>query len=98
MNPYRPWSGSIEEIDMTMSHILTSARLDQIYVLANPNLGFETKPEDVTSGIKKLEEMMDGFAKIGSVCVRRDIYKEVKNGTDKYIFPMDLYFKYEWEK
>lgn len=98
MNPYRPWSGSIEEIDGTMSHILRSARLDQIYVLGNPNLGCETKAEEVIEGLAKLDEMMDGFTKIGSACVRRGIYKEVKNGTDKYIFPMDLYFKYEWEQ
>ena len=38
INPYRPWTKSVDAIDGTMRHILGSMRLDHIYMLGNPNL------------------------------------------------------------
>ncbi|WP_314033099.1 hypothetical protein, partial [Mogibacterium timidum] len=40
INPYRPWTKSLKAIDETMSDIVTAARLNRIYILGNPNLGY----------------------------------------------------------
>lgn len=97
VNPYRPWTRSIETIDGTMSHILKSIRLRKIYVLANPNLGYRTTSGEVLAGLDKIDELMGQFTTVSSACVRPDIYEEVKRGTDKSLFPLsDLYLTYEW--
>ena len=60
INPYRPWTKSVDAIDGTMKHIL------------------------------------DGFTVVNSACVRRDIYDEVRERTDKSLVPLDLFLTYSW--
>ncbi len=96
VNPYRPWTKSIEAIDGTMSAIVTSVRLDSIYVLGNPNLGCFTSAEEVIEGIGKADGLLADFVKVPTSCVKRDLYDEVKGKTEKDIFPIDLYLTYEW--
>ena len=91
VNPYRPWTKSVDAIDATMRHILGSMRLDHIYVLANPNLGHGTTAEEFLEGLKKTDELFDGFTKVASACVRRDIYEQVKDRTDRHLLPIDLF-------
>ena len=96
INPYRPWSGSVDAIDGTMRHILGSMRLDHIYLLANPNLGYATTAEDFTEGLEKADKLFEDYTTITSACVRRDIIEEVKTKTDKDLIPIDLYLTYSW--
>ncbi len=96
INPYRPWTRTIEGIDGTMSHILRSIRLDHIYLLGNPNLGYSTTVSEFTEGINKLNSILDGIATYNSACVRREIYEEAQSKTDKYLIPIDLYLTYSW--
>lgn len=96
VNSYRPWTRSLEGIDGTMSHILNSIRLDHIYILGNPNLGYQTSTDEFIQGLEKIDELFDGLTKVNSACVRKDIYEEVKTRTDKFLLPIELYLTYEW--
>ena len=96
VNPYRPWTRSLEGVDGTMSHILNSIRLDHIYILGNPNLGYATTVDEFIHGLEQMDTLFDGLTTVNSACVRKDIYDEVKERTDKFILPIELYLTYEW--
>lgn len=96
VNPYRPWTKSVDAIDATMKHILGSMRLDHIYILSNPNLGYATTADEFTEGIKRIDELFDGYTHVNSACVRKDIYEEAKERTDKKLVPIDLFLTYSW--
>ena len=80
----------------TMRHILGSMRLDHIYILGNPNLGYATSVNEFMEGLDKIDELFDGFTTVNSACVRRDIFEEVQARTDKSLVPLDLFLTYSW--
>ena len=96
VNPYRPWTKSVDAIDETMKHILGSMRLDHIYLLANPNLGYSSTIEDFKEGLDKIDALFEGYTYINSACVRRGLFKEAKSITDKQLTAIDLYLSYSW--
>jgi len=96
INPYRPWTKSVDAIDGTMRHILGSMRLDHIYMLGNPNLGYTTTVNEFMDGLKKIDKLLDGFTVVNSACVRRDIFDEAQAMTDKALVPIDLFLTYSW--
>lgn len=96
VNPYRPWTKSVDAIDGTMRHILWSMRLDHIYILGNPNLGYATSVNEFMEGLDKIDELFDGFTTVNSACVRREIFEEAQAKTDKSLVPLDLYLTYSW--
>lgn len=96
INPYRPWTKSVDAIDGTMRHILGSMRLDHIYMLANPNLGYATTVSEFMEGLDKIDELMDGYTVVNSACVRRDICNEAAKLTNKHLIPVDLFLTYSW--
>lgn len=96
VNPYRPWTKSVDAIDGTMQHILGSMRLDHIYILANPALGYATTTDEFIEGLGRVDELFEGYTKVNSACVRRDIYEEAKARTDKALVPIDLFLTYSW--
>ena len=96
INPYRPWTRSVDTIDGTMKHILGSMRLDHIYLLGNPNLGYTTTADEFMDGLEKIDGLLDGFTTVNSACVRRDIFNEVRDRTDKDLIPIDLFLTYSW--
>lgn len=96
INPYRPWTKSAEAIDGTMSHILKSVRLNQIYVLGNPNLGYSTNVNEFMDGLDKLDELLSEFTTVTSACVNKDLYEDAQEETDKYLLPIELYLTYSW--
>ena len=79
-----------------MGSILQAVRLDHIYLLGNPNLGYHTNAEDFLDGLDKMDQILEGITKINSVCVRKEIYEEVRDKTDRYLLPMELYLTYSW--
>ena len=96
INPYRPWTKSVDAIDGTMRHILGSMRLDHIYMLANPNLGYATTVNEFMEGLDKTDSLMDGFTVVNSACIRRELYEEAQKLTDKHLIPIDLFLTYSW--
>lgn len=96
VNPYRPWTKSTEAIDGTMSHILKSVRLNQIFVLGNPNLGYTTNVDEFMEGLDRLDELMGEFTEVNSAVVQEDLYEEAMDETDKCLLPIKLYLTYSW--
>ncbi len=96
INPYRPWTRSVDTIDGTMRHILGSMRLDHIYILGNPNLGYTTTADDFIEGLGRIDKLLEGFTTVNSACVRREILDEVSGRTDKTLIPLDLFLTYSW--
>ena len=60
VNPFRPWSGRREDIDVTMRRVLGAARLSGFSLVANPNLGPDTRPEDVLEGLRRFSGLFPG--------------------------------------
>lgn len=96
VNPYRPWTRSVDTIDGTMRHILGSMRLDHIYILGNPNLGYATTADEFMEGLDKIDDLLGEFTTVNSACVRREIYDEVRDRTDKALVPINLFLTYSW--
>ena len=96
VNPYRPWTRSLDGVDGTMQHILNSIRLDHIYILGNPNLGYMTTEDEFIHGLEKIDALFDGLTVVNSACVRSDIYDGAKERTEKSLIPLHLYLTYEW--
>jgi len=71
-------------------------RLDHIYILGNPNLGYSTTVNEFMDGLEKIDELLDGFTAVNSACVRRDIFEEAQAKTDKALVPIDLFLTYSW--
>lgn len=65
VNPYRPWSGSTEHIDGTLSAILRAARLKLPRFLLNPNLGQETTAEEYLAGLEDGLAMLSPYVPRG---------------------------------
>ena len=67
VNPYRPWSGTVEHIDGTLSAVLKAARLGLPRFLLNPTLGIGTTAENLASAAAgenyEWTDMYAGFAK-----------------------------------
>lgn len=96
VNPYRPWTKDLDGVDGTMSHILKSIRLDHIYILGNPNLGYTTGEDEFMHGLDKIDELFEGLTVVNSACVKNDLYDTVKDKTEKTLIPIELYLTYEW--
>lgn len=69
VNPYRPWSGSTEHIDGTLSAILRAARLKLPRFLLNPNLGQETTAEEYLAGLEDGLAMLSPYVPVEGAAV-----------------------------
>ncbi len=64
INPFRPWSEDIYDVDATLSSVLAASRLQKFHILVNPNVGHETDFDEWCEGLEKAREMLEPFAKI----------------------------------
>ena len=78
INPYRPWSEDIYDVDATLSTVLAAARLEKFRLLVNPNVGHETTREEWKAGLAKAKEMLGPFAKIDALGVSESFADEVE--------------------
>lgn len=98
LNPFRPWSKSLEAIDGTLSAILKTGRIQTFHIICNPNLGFDTPAEEAVAGIRRTEELLDGRVPIEFVTAREEIAPEVAAQSPYSVFPMHLYLTYPWDR
>ncbi len=96
INPFRPYSSSVEAIDQTMRTILIHSRLREIQIVANPNFGSKTTAEDVLNGVKSLCEMLPKEAQPKFVCVNEKFCKKISDEVDIPIFPIKIELDHEW--
>lgn len=95
VNPYRPWSGSRENIAETMRRVTSASRLTKTCLVANPNLGLGTKTEDILAGMEKLRSLFPG-QDFAFVCALEGAAKETETLVGAPVFPLRLYTLPEW--
>lgn len=57
VNPYRPWSRSLSDIEATVGRVAGAARLSKLHLVANPNLGPDTTAQDVVEGLERFKAL-----------------------------------------
>lgn len=95
INPYRPWSQNLEDIQLTMGKVLGSARLGSFSVVGNPNLGMHTTADEVVEGVHRLREYC-GDTSIEFVCVLEENCGEVEKRITEPVIPITLNTLPDW--
>lgn len=100
INPYRPWSATLEHIDRVLGETLgvSHLQLDRLELVANPNLGPETTVEDVIAGLERLREMVEPYKPVRFLCVREELAERAAERTALPVFPLGLRMGYPWEE
>jgi hypothetical protein len=99
VNPYRPFSETVEEIASSIAEIESSARLQVTSLVSNPNLIGETTAEIIIKGHAKVE----GFAQalglpIAFVCIESKRTAELdSNHFSQPVLILDRRFVMAWE-
>lgn len=95
VNPYRPWSGSREDIDVTMRRVLGAARLGEYSLVANPNLGPGTTAADVMEGLRRFGELFPD-EQPRFVCALEELCSELAGQVREPLLPIRLNTVPEW--
>lgn len=81
VNPYRPWSGTVEHIDGTLSAVLRASRLRMPRFLLNPNLGRDTTAREYLDGLAQGLAMLTPYAAVEAAAVPDALYAQVRPHT-----------------
>jgi hypothetical protein len=99
VNPYRPFTGSLEGLAAAISEIEASARLEVTSLVSNPNLIGETKVKHIVDGHARIEEFSRELGlPIAFVCADRRWEGRLSGA--EFRQPMlfiDRYFVMAWE-
>ena len=99
INPYRPWSDTIDHIDETLGKILgvSHIQLTQLTLVSNPNNGSaSTTAQEVIDGHRETVKMVGEYIPISFCCVREELADEVAAQIDVPVFPLHLELLYPW--
>ena len=96
VNPYRPWSRSLSDIETTAERVAGAARLRSLHLVANPNLGPQTTAEDVFQGLKRFGELFPG-ERPDFVCALEGLSAEVAKRVEVPVLPIRLNTLLEWQ-
>lgn len=96
VNPYRPWSSTLEHIDQTLSAILRASRLPMPRFLLNPNLGDDTTPEEYREGLALGLSLLSPHVKVEGAAVPAGIYEAVKEGVSVPLLPITRHMASFW--
>lgn len=99
INPYRPWSTTIERIDMVLGQTLgvSHIKLENLHLIGNPNLGGATTSEDVIKGTKMLTEMVSPYKPLEFICVDERLVGQVEGEAGLPVFGIGRFMAYSWE-
>lgn len=99
VNPYRPFTDTLESLARSIGEIEKSARLKVTSLVSNPNLINETSAELILSGHAKVEEFARRLGlPIALVCVERRWAAELgSNHFSQAMLSLDRYFVHSWE-
>ncbi len=95
VNPYRPWSGDAEAVEETMRRVLGSARLERISVLANPNYGPHTAPEEIVEGVERVRKLV-GERPVDFICALEKYCAALEQTFSEPIIPIRLRTLPDW--
>ena len=96
INPYRPWSGSPEELRQMIEGIRNAARADCVRIVSNPNFCAETTADDVAAGNEKLKQMLDGAYEISFVCAMAPLCGALEHRLRERLIPIRIQIRYPW--
>ena len=98
LNAYRPWSDNIDHVDGTLGQILAVChiQIQDLHMISNPNLGADTSVSDVIAGADRMDEVVGPYIPVDFVCVKEELYDEVKALDDREYFPLHRYLEYPW--
>lgn len=98
VNPYRPWSDTIEHIDGTLGKILgmSHVRLSQLFLVSNPNNGITTTAAEVVAGYRRTVELVGEYIPVSFACVREELLDQVEPCLDVPVLPLKLALTYPW--
>ena len=99
VNPYRPWSMTLEHIDKVLGETLgvSHLRVEGLHMVGNPNLGQETELADVLAGEETLLELVGPYKPVEVLCVREDLAAAAAERAVTPVYPLKLYMTYPWE-
>lgn len=96
INPYRPWSGSAEELRATIEGIRRAARAGCVRIVSNPNFCAQTCAQDVIEGNEKLKEMLDGKYPVSFLCAMESLCPALETRLTERIIPIRIQIRYPW--
>ena len=98
INPYRPWSDTIEHIDETLGKILgvSHVQLGQLMLVSNPNNGLDTTLEEVVDGHRRTVELVGAYIPVSFACAREELVDQATEALDVPVFPLHLTLTYPW--
>ena len=96
INPYRPWSGSEEELRGMIESIRLAARAENVKIVSNPNFCWETTVDDVLDGNEKLAEMLGGEDQISFVCAMESLCSQLESRLSEPLIPIRIRIRYPW--
>ena len=88
VNPYRPWSGTVEHIDGTLSAVLRAARLGLPRFLLNPSLGAQTTAEEFLTGLETGLRLLSPYVKVEAAAVTESLLPQVESHTELPLIPI----------
>ena len=95
VNPYRPWSRSLSDIEGTVARVAGAARLRNLHLVANPNLGPSTTLEDVLEGLKRFRDLFPGETP-DFVCALDELCARLEERIEEPVLPVRLNTLPEW--
>lgn len=99
INYYRPFSGSLKDIEQTISQILNATGITSIEIISNPNLGASTTIKEVLDGHKKTCEMLKNTNyKISFLAILGELYNDLLKEILEDVIKISSYIKYPWKK
>ena len=98
VNPYRPWSGTLERVDQVLTDILSVShlRFENLLLAANPNLGEGTTAEVILEGVRRLETLLEGRWPIRFVGAEESLLPAAEPRLPYPVFPVKRYILYPW--
>ena len=98
INPYRPWSDTIEHIDETLGKILgvSHVQLSQLTLVSNPNNGLDTTLAEVVDGHRRTVELVGAYIPVSFACAREELADQAAEALDVPVFPLHLTLTYPW--
>ena len=80
---------------MTMRRVLGAARLSGFSLVANPNLGPDTRPEDVLEGLRRFSGLFPGEEAL-FVCALEGLCSKLEGQIREPLLPIRLNTVPEW--
>jgi hypothetical protein len=99
VNPYRPFTTTVEGIEKAGREIADSSRLQFTALVSNPHLMGETTSKVIEEGHLVVQEASRWLGlPIAFLCIRADLVEEVGEQYGVPILPLNRYLLAPWER